>query len=159
MEKTKDNKRKKVISQFLLAIIIGVGFETVYIAFGDWVFGALEDYLGEYIYYVYIIWVAAAGVLLLIRFNVRNPRILYAGLSAVAIVSGMCTEMLFFNHDTVLYYRLHGEFMPAIWDMGYGFFIVVLGVVYIPWIITVIGITIWKFRKRGLGGQDDNTTI
>ena len=64
------------------------------------------------------------------------------------VIAAFLTHKFWEIHDSVVYYRLHGEFMPIADDMGYCFFLMLLGSIYVIWIPAVIIAVIIKRKDE-----------
>lgn len=125
----------------LVAMVAGAIFETVYLIVGDLGIGCLIDRFGggEMLVLGYVAIVAILGFCILTRCDISG-----IGFVIAAFLMHKFWEV----HDSVVYYRLHGEFMPIADDMGYCFFLMMLGSIYVIWIPAVIIAVIIKRKDE-----------
>ena len=129
-----------LIMSVFLAGMLGIIFEILYLYIGDIGLNALSEIIDFYkgFFSIYVLGTTVAG-LLYFRWIRTRKNLLFNTLSFIVFVfSAVCTHNIFMEHDTVIYYRMHGEFMPMCWDLGYVFFMTQLGVNYFVWVIAII---------------------
>ena len=131
----------------LVAMVAGAIYETVYLIVGDLGIGYLIERFGggELLVLGYVAIVAIIGFCILTGCDI-------SGISFV--VAAFLTHKFWEIHDSVVYYRLHGNFMPIADDMGYCFFLMALGSIYIIWIPAIIIAVIIKRKDRKKWGVD-----
>lgn len=140
-------KEKKFDIRFVYAAIIGILFEVLYFIIGDLGVDKICDYFGKSIHpffsYIIIVFVA---VIISLYVNYDKAKDLSRVLCGViAVLSALILHFLFLRHDSIVYYHIHGEFMPIVDDLGYFFFIAYLGAAYLVWIPVSI---YFVFRKK-----------
>ncbi|WP_026514611.1 hypothetical protein [Butyrivibrio sp. LB2008] len=147
-----EGPKNKIIKVFLLgflAIVAGVGFETIYWAVGDAGLGFLDDcldYLWKYnhvdfyswFFFIYYVGIVIAGIILILSRRKKSGGMINLVTITIAIFSAIYVHFLFIAHDSVVYYQLHREFYPEVDDLGYFYFALCLGSVYPIWILTII---------------------
>ena len=148
MEEKEKAHSRRVIEGLLLAVPVGLLMESVYFVFGDLAIGKLIDMTDAlWSFFLYIFMVAIAGFIVLIANYKKSKNAIQIWEPVVALVAGLFLHFLCLEHDSVVYYHLHGEFMPLADDLGYAFFIIYLGSVYCILLPTSIFLALFKTIK------------
>jgi len=146
-------KNKKVIFSAFLAFFIGWIFEIIYWTVGDVGIAYLYDFWGDYTYFYQIIFfsyitvIALIGLVLIIRCYKKEGRVINLFNLSFIVVAAFILHSFFVEHDSIVYYRLHGTFYPLANDLGYSFFELFLGSVYLIWISAIIIVLVRKKIK------------
>lgn len=123
--------KKKILLGFLLAAIIGISFETVYFIVGDLVITGMIKDISLISFFAYIGIVGVTAFIVMIIRNHKKKNMISALQTLTAVLAALWLHMECLRHDSVVYYRLHGEFMPVYDDLGYFFFIAYIGSIYL----------------------------
>ena len=131
----------------LKAILIGLALEAIYFIVGDLVIGRFVKY-SVMVFFAYIFFACAAVLCYLVISILRADKTSKVVMAFLTLLSALFLHINCLLHDSVVYYHLHGEFMPLADDLGYFFFIWYLGLVYFIWIPASIIVLMYKHKKE-----------
>ena len=145
------NTAYKDYMQFFFALLVGMGIETGYFTVIESVTYYLPDsYFLSGLFCVYIIMAGIVIAIVINKYCQRKNSLLACLKAFVALIGGLWLHYMIMRHDSVVYYHMHGKFMPLSVDLGFYFFMLYLGVGYLIWIPEVIWLVI---KNLTLGRQ------
>ncbi|MBR6402284.1 MAG: hypothetical protein IKS48_02740 [Eubacterium sp.] len=147
---------KKVLT-IILTIVAAIVFEIVYVFVEDVGIDKIVDLLdielfamSDILSFLILVCVTIAGIIVLVRCKKRAGKYLNLLTFSIFTVAALVTNILFFMHETIVYYHLHGDFMPLSLDFGYAFFLLFLGIPYICWILGILVVLLIRLIKKKL---------